>query len=296
MIIGFDVAGVVVSVGAEVTKFKPGDEVYACVSGGYQATIAQYCLSLEEYAALKPASLSFTEAAAVPMVGLTALQAFNIAEKQLPGGLKGKTIFVTAGLSGTGHLGVQLAKNIFGAGKVITTLSTGKIPKIKEYLAESIPDQLVDYTKGDVVNTIGEGTVDFMFDTTASTISDLAVMKKGGMIVTISNPPSGSSFKKETGRLVTPRVLSWLPILLNFVNWVFKTWTGWKGVKYEALLTRSSGVGSELESLTEWIEEGKVKIIVGRIAKLEDIEEVRGGCQQILDKKGGVGKFVVNME
>ena len=130
--------------------------------------------------------MSFTEAASIPLAAQTALQALDKADKALPGGLKGKTVFVPAGLSGTGSFAVQLAKNVFGAGKVITTLSTGKIPKIKELLGEGSTDQIVDYTKEDVIRSIGKGSVDFMFDTMQNTLSTISVMKQGGQIVSIS--------------------------------------------------------------------------------------------------------------
>jgi NADPH:quinone reductase-like Zn-dependent oxidoreductase len=89
------------------------------------------------------------------------------------------TVFIDGGLSATGSFGVQLAKNVFGAGKIITTLSTGKIARIREILGDSTPDQIVDYTKEDVVEAVGKGSVDFMYDTTKMTLSGLPLMKKG---------------------------------------------------------------------------------------------------------------------
>jgi len=104
---------------------------------------------------LKPRSLSFEEAASIPLAAMTALQAL----RKYHGSLAGKTVFVPAGctkpltshvlihmlmiflVSGTGLFACQLAKNVFHAGKVITTVSTAKIPKLKELLGENTVDQ-----------------------------------------------------------------------------------------------------------------------------------------------------------
>lgn len=210
-------------------------------------------------------------------------------EERVPGGLKGKTVFIGAGLSGTGSFAVQLAKNVFGAGKVITTLSTGKIPKIKELMGGSTPDQIVDYTKENVVRAIGKGTVDFMFDTVKDTISALPVMKKGGMIVSISTVPNGTGFKRVYTDMPT-----WMVYVLNLMDWFYRMWTGLKGVQYEYLKVK--GNKEDLDALAKAVEEGKLKPIVGSTAKLSDLEGVRNGCQQVLDGKGGVGKFVIEID
>jgi NADPH:quinone reductase-like Zn-dependent oxidoreductase len=140
---GYDMAGVVAAVGTGVTAFEVGDEVYARLGDNYRGSIAEYALALDGLTVKKPKSLSFSQAASIPLASQTALQALDRGELGLPGGLKGKTVFIPAGLSGTGSFAVQLAKNCFGAGKVITTLSTGKISKIKELLGDSAPDQVV---------------------------------------------------------------------------------------------------------------------------------------------------------
>lgn len=108
----------------------------------------------------KPKNLSFCDAASLPLAGVTALQVL----KQYEGSLEGKTVFIPAGcktdnlhkfgacifpltnieflsVSGTGALACQLAKNVFHAGKVITTVSTSKIPKVPELLGKDVVDQ-----------------------------------------------------------------------------------------------------------------------------------------------------------
>jgi NADPH:quinone reductase-like Zn-dependent oxidoreductase len=291
MKLGYDLAGVVVAVGASVTNFKPGDEVYTRTQRPYRGSIAEYCLTNVNSTALKPASMSFIEAASIPLAGITALQALERADGQLQGGLKGKTVYIPGGLSGTGLFAVQLAKNVFGAGKVITTLSTGKIPKIKEYLKKSTPDTIVDYTRENVNEAVGKGNVDFMFDTMKGATAALPVMKKKtGVIVSVSTSGNGTVLKKNHA----PDLPSYLVILLNIIDWFYTTYIGWYGVHYSSLYM--SGNAKDLESFSRWVGEGKIKTVVGRTAKLSDIEGVRKGCQEVYDGKGTVGKFVIEID
>lgn len=198
-------------------------------------------------------------------------------------------MFVPAGLSGTGSFAVQLAKNVFGAGKVITTLSTRKIPKIKELLMEGTTDQIVDYTKEDVIQSIGKGSVDFMFDTMQNTLSTISVMQQGGQIVSISTVPSGDMMRDHN-----PDIVFYLRYILNFADWILRSWTSWKGVNYTYMFL--DGTTEDLDRLSSFVEEGKLKPIVGHTVKLSDVEGVRKGCQQIFDGKGGIGKFVIEMD
>ena len=195
-------------------------------------------------------------------------------------------MFIPAALSGTGSFGVQLAKNVFGA-KVVSTLSTGKMEKAKGLLGGGCPDLIVDYTKEDVAKTVGK-SVDFMFDTVGQTLKSIPLMKKGARIVSISTVPSGKIMKE-----MQPDVPGFLVVILSIVNWIFEMWTSWNGVNYSYLLLR--GNTKDLESLAKWVDEGKVRPVVGMRVKMEDIEEVRKGCQMIFDGKGGIGKLVIDV-
>jgi NADPH:quinone reductase-like Zn-dependent oxidoreductase len=287
--IGYDLAGEVVAIGSSVSTFKLGDEVYSRVDSENRGTLAEYCLSNVSTTVIKPTSLTFAEAASIPLAGQTALQALDAGEERLEGGLKGKVVYVPAGLSGTGSFAVQLAKNVFGAKTVVTSLSPGKIQAIGELMGDRGPDVIVDYTKEKTVDVVGKGNVDFMFDTVGETIKGLQVVKKGGVIVSISTAPHGTSFKKKN-----PELPTYLEYILNLVDWVFRTYMGWYGVGYEYLVMQ--GKAKDLERFSGWVGEGKVKPIVGSVVKLSDIEGVRKGCQQIFDGKGGLGKFVVEID
>jgi NADPH:quinone reductase-like Zn-dependent oxidoreductase len=291
---GYDVCGTIHSVHPTVSTFKPGDKVYSRVPEPYRGTIAEYCLSLSHTTALAPPSLTPSEAASIPLVALTAYQSLLRGSGQLPGGLQGKTVFVPAGMSGTGSMAVQLAKNVFGAKRVITTVSTGKMGRVKELLGEGI--EAVDYTKENVMEKIGKGTVDFMFDTMAGSLSYGGLVKSEGVIVSVSMIPGGTATRERMERWMGDRkgeikVSGLVTRVLDFADWVLRTWAQWKGRRYSYLMMEPSG--EDLEKLAGWIEEGKVRPIVGSEVKLEDVEGVRRGCRQIYDAKGGIGKFVI---
>jgi len=287
--LGYDLAGEVVEVGTEVSSFKKGDEVYSRVATEHKGTLAEYCLSSVSTTALKPGSLTFAEAAAIPLAAQTALQALDIGEERVKGGLKDKVVYIPAGLSGTGSFAVQMAKNVFGAKSVITSLSPGKIKLIGGLMGEGTPDVIVDYTKQKTVDVTGKRSVDFMFDTVGETIKSLGLMRKGGAIVSVSMGPNGTDFKKKN-----PTLPAYIAYILNVVDWALRTYTWFFGVNYKALVL--VGNAKDLERLGGWVEEGKLKPIVGSVVKLSDLEGVRKGCQQCLEGKGGVGKFVVEID
>jgi len=184
---------------------------------------------------------------------------------------------------------VQLAKNVFGAGKVITTLSTGKIAKAKELLADDGTLQIVDYTKEDVVKAVGRGQVDYMFDTMGQTLKVLPILKSGGVIVSIGTVPSGDQMAK--GMPGMPYIFR---VMLNLVDWYYRWQAGRSGVKYSYMFMSPDAKG--LNDFATWIQQGKIKPVVGRTAKFSDIDAVRKGCQEVYDGKGGIGKFVIEID
>ncbi len=132
---GLDVAGVVVSVGAEVTRFQPGDEVFGMARGSF----AQYAAAREDKLAHKPASLSFEQAAVVPISGGTALQGLRDAGRVEAG----QKVLVTGASGGVGTYAVQLAKAL-GA-QVTGVCSTAKVDLVRSLGA----DHVIDYTRED---------------------------------------------------------------------------------------------------------------------------------------------------
>jgi NADPH:quinone reductase-like Zn-dependent oxidoreductase len=119
--LGSDVAGVVQEVGASVTRFKPGDAVFASIFGLRTGALAELAVVPENAAALRPAQLDFVPAASIPMVGLTSWQALKERAHLKPG----QKVFIPAGAGGVGTFAIQLAKHL-GA-KVGTTTSAGNM-------------------------------------------------------------------------------------------------------------------------------------------------------------------------
>ena len=104
--LGSDLAGVVVEVGGSVTRFKPGDAVFASIDGLRMGALAEFAVVAENAAALKPAHLDFVQAASVPMVALTAWQTLKERAHIKPG----HKVFIPAGAGGIGTFAIQLAK------------------------------------------------------------------------------------------------------------------------------------------------------------------------------------------
>lgn len=135
--IGSDLAGVVVEVGSQVTRFKKGDSIFASLFDLGTGSLAEYAVVPERVAAVKPENLDFVQAASIPMVGLTSWQALKERAKVQ----KGQKVFIPAGAGGIGSFAIQLAKH-FGT-KVGTTTSTGNVQLVSSLGA----DEVVDYKK-----------------------------------------------------------------------------------------------------------------------------------------------------
>src|SRR6266566_4143873 len=175
MIPGADIAGVIEKTGAKITKFKVGDPVYAYVSlrngGGY----AEYTVATQDEAAPKPKSLTYVEAAAVPVVALTAWQALIDTAKLSAG----QTVIIHGGSGGVGTFAIQIAK-VRGA-KVIATASTANQDLLKQLGA----DVAIDYTKTKFEDVARD--VDVLLDSIGkdTLARSYGVVKKGGFIVTL---------------------------------------------------------------------------------------------------------------
>ena len=139
-VLGADVAGRVESVGKDVKQFHPGDEVFGGLSGGKgMGGFAEYACSIEERLALKPAAISFEEAAAVAVAALTALQGLRDKGRIQPG----QKVLVDGASGGVGTFAVQIAKS-FGA-EVTAVCSTRNVDTARSIGA----DQVIDYTRED---------------------------------------------------------------------------------------------------------------------------------------------------
>jgi len=194
IILGWDAAGVIEKVGANVTRLQVSDEVmtYARKPIIQWGTYAEYLVVPESNVAKKPAKLAFEEAAALPLAGLTAYQALFDALKLQ----KGKTILIHAGAGGVGSYAIQLAKDI-GA-HVITTASK----KNYDYVKTLGADQAIDYNEADfravIKETYPDG-IDTVFDLIGGDIQEQSfeVLKDRGRFVSILAIPNEEKFKQQ---------------------------------------------------------------------------------------------------
>ncbi len=173
-VLGMDFAGTVVAIGDGVTEYAVGDEVYGCAGGlgELQGTLAEYMLADARLIARKPKNLSMREAAALPLVGITAFEALTRA-----GTAKGQRVLVHGGAGGVGHIAVQLARH-FGADVYATGGADEQLSLIEKlgaaginYKTESVTDYVAKHTDGagfDVIfDTVGGANLINSFDAAA---------------------------------------------------------------------------------------------------------------------------------
>ncbi|OQV01303.1 hypothetical protein CLAIMM_06684 [Cladophialophora immunda] len=290
--IGYDCSGVVTEVGAAVKRIRVGDEVYTRLPEVSRGAWSEYAKCAEHFVARKPSSLSFGDAASLPLAAVTALQAL----RKYKGSLRGKTVFVPAGLSGTGAYACQLAKNVFHAGKVITTVSTAKVARVPELLGERVVDQIIDYTKHDPMKVIPPGSVDFILDTTGEAMRFLSLMTPStSFLASISTLPSGDVLQNSMmmQRPDKPRVPYLARIGLNVADAICRARARRWRVEYEYFFLEPNA--EDLEILSRHVEQGELVPVVGSKVRLQDIEKVRDAAGLVYKGKGGIGKTVIEV-
>ncbi|MED4036463.1 NADP-dependent oxidoreductase (plasmid) [Niallia taxi] len=188
IILGWDAAGVITDIGSNVTKWKVGDRVFSRPETTRLGTYAEYIAIDEHLLAKLPDSISYEEAAAVPLAGLTAWQALFT-----HGHLKeGETVLIHAGAGGVGIFSIQLAKYV-GA-HVITTASE----KNHELLYSLGADQVIDYKKENFEDVLKD--VDLVFDTIGGEVAENSykvLKQKTGRLITIVGEPNHDTAKSH---------------------------------------------------------------------------------------------------
>ncbi|MNK50534.1 Quinone oxidoreductase 1 [compost metagenome] len=179
VILGWDISGTITEIGAEATRFKTGDEVFAMLAfPGLGNTYAEYVVAKADELAIKPENVSHNDAAAASLAALTAWQALTThANVQA-----GQRVLIHAAAGGVGHYAVQMAKHL-GA-YVIGTASAAN----RDFVLELGADEHVDYQAQPFEEVIKD--IDFVLDSMGGDYIDrsLKVIKKGGTIISI---PSG---------------------------------------------------------------------------------------------------------
>jgi NADPH:quinone reductase-like Zn-dependent oxidoreductase len=269
-VLGHDVAGTVLEVGAKVRGFAPGDAVYARPADHRIGTFAERIAVAEEDVALKPRSVTVEETGSLPLVALTAWQA--LVEK---GRVRaGQKVLVHAGAGGVGSIAIQLAKHL-GA-QVATTASAGNADFVRGLGADTV----IEYRAQDFEQLLGG--YDLVLDSLGgeNLEKSLRVLRPGGKAISIAGPPDAA-----TARQLGVNAVVRLAVITMSAG--IRRRARKLGVAYEFLFMRASG--AQLGELTALIEGGAIRPILGTSAPFEELPEALAALE-----RGGIrGKAVI---
>ena len=273
LILGHDVAGIVVRVGSRVRRFKPGDEVYARPADGRIGAFAEFMAINEADVAIKPRALTMDEAASIPLVGLTAWQAL-IERANLQ---RGQRVLIHAGSGGVGTFAIQLAKHV-GA-TVATTTSTANIDLVRRLGA----DIVIDYKKEDFAEVLRDYDVVLNSLDKVTLEKSLRVLKPGGQLISISGPPD-AAFARSIGA-------SWgLRVIMGLLSYGIRAKAKRRQVHYSFLFMRASG--DQLTEITSLIDDGIIRPVVDRVFPFTSTKE----AMAYVETGRAKGKVVVSLK
>jgi len=270
---GSDLAGVVREVGSRVTRFKPGDAVFASLFDLGTGSLAEFAVVPERVAAPKPANLDFVQAASVPMVGLTSWQVL----KERAGVSPGQKVFVPAGSGGIGSFAIQLAKH-FGA-TVGTTTSTGNVPLVRSLGA----DEVIDYKKQSFDQELRGYDIAFGTLRGDEIEKSIGILKPGGKIVSLVGPLD-AAFASARG----------LNFVLKFVFGLMSRkimrLAARRDVAYSFLFVRPDG--AQLAEIGKLLESERIRPVIDKVFPFEQSRE----ALEYLAKGRAKGKVVVQVK
>jgi len=273
LILGNELAGVVVRVGSSVRRFKAGDDVYARPAKDRIGTFAEFIAVREDDLAGKPKNLTMEQAASIPLVGLTAWQVlFETAKLK-----QGQKVLIHAGAGGVGTFAIQLAKH---AGAVVaTTTSTSNVDFVKHLGA----DIVIDYKKDRFEEVLRDCDVVLNSLDGATLEKSLQVLKPGGKLISISGPPD-PAFAKELG-------LNWmLGLVMRFLSHRIRNKARHRQVDYSFHFMRPSG--PQLQEIGALLESGAVHPVVDRVFPFESTKE----AMAYVETGRAKGKVVVKVK
>lgn len=242
LVLGFDISGEVVDVGTAVTRFQPGDQIYACLDNLTGGAYAEYAVVSDKAACLKPEKLCHKEAAAVPLAGLTALQALRDEGKIQ----SGYSVLINGASGGVGSFAVQIAKAF---STQVTGVCSGKN---KEFVENLGADRVIDYTQQDFTQDTAK--YDIIFDGVGnqSFWSCRDCLKPNGVYVTTQPYP----------------VNFWESFVTGFIP----------GKKAKVVVVKANGF--DLNSLKKLIDEQKVRPVVAQTYPLSAIAKAHQESEQ----------------
>ena len=251
LILGNDLAGTVERVGAGVSQFKPGDEVYARPDDDRIGTFAEFIAVSAASVALKPDNLTMVEAASLPLVALTAWQALVETAQLKPG----QKVFIQAGSGGVGTVAIQLAKHL-GA-FVATTTSTPNVAWVKDLGA----DVVIDYRQQDFATALRDYDVVFNSLGKDELERSLQILKPGGHLISISGPP--------TPTFATVRGLAWpLKQVMRLLSRGIRSKAKQQGVTYTFVFMRADG--QQLSEIASLVQAGAIRPVIDRVFAFQE--------------------------
>lgn len=270
---GNELAGEVIECGIDVKQFKPGDQIIARVEKERLSAFAEYACIDESVAAHAPQSVLLKDAAALPLAGLTALQAL----RDELGAASGKHVLITGGAGGVGTFAIQLAKHL---GATVTTTAS---PRGEELVRRMGADHVIDYTTTDLatVDTRFDGVFDLIGGDTLKTVFGLS--KSGTTVVSVAGIPEPVTASKDLQRGFILRALFW------FASFGFRRAAAKHDVRYRFLFMHASG--SELGELADLVDAGKLEIVIDQRFPFEKIAEAFA----YLESGRAKGKVIVDI-
>jgi NADPH:quinone reductase-like Zn-dependent oxidoreductase len=270
--LGSDLAGIVTEVGSNVSRFKPGDAVFASIFDQGTGAIAEFAVVPQSAAALKPANLSFVQAASIPMVGLTSWQAL----KERINLQAGQKIFIPAGSGGIGTFAIQLAKYL-GA-QVGTTTSTGNVELVRALGA----DEVVDY------KTQGFETVLRDYDAALGTVrgdtveKSISILRPGSRIVSLIGPLDAAFARAK-------RLNVFLTFVFGLMSRKIMRLAKKRNVSYSFLFVRPDG--AQLAEIGKLLEAQRIQPVIDKVFPFEDAK----GALEYLAQGRSKGKVVITL-
>ena len=271
--LGSDVAGVVVEVGSRVTRFKPGDAIFASLFDLGRGSIAEFAAVPESVAAPMPAKLDFVQAASVPMVGLTSWQAL----KERANVRAGQKVFIPAGSGGIGTFAIQLAKYL-GA-KVGTTTSTDNVPLVTALGA----DEVVDYKKENFEKVLRG------YDVVLGTLRGdaiekaIGILKPGSKVVSLIGPLDAAFARAR-------RLNFFLTFVFGLMSRKIMRLARKQDVTYSFLFVRPDG--AQLAEIGGLLESAHIRPVIDKVFSFEQAKE----ALEYLAQGRAKGKVVVKIK
>ena len=250
--LGFDASGIIAGVGRNVTEFAEGDEVYTRASRERMGSFAELMALPARFVARKPQSINHLEAASLPLVGLTTVQAL----KDRAQTKRAQRILIHAGAGGVGTFAIQYAKTLWL--NVTTTTSGKNAAWVKELGA----DKVIEYDRDNYL--AGGETYHIVYDTLGGqyTLEAFTALKRNGVVVSIAGPPDRDMARQMNAGKLVGAAMWWMG---RKVYAAAKE----KNAQYYRFLTESSG--AQLADIAQLVDEGKIKPVIDSVYPFDDI-------------------------